>query len=527
MSLADSLLLDPYSFEVWVAVRTDGMNGCGTLNDPYGVSTETQFDSLMNSLPANARVHLGPGLFKTQGYVVGASSSWAKAGMKISGAGMDATTLQVVNAGTSNSTMFAIGHPLILGVQPNLLDYFELSNLTIDCNLTSGTGANASCGGVRVMGNHLRLQRVKVINWGTKTTSKPCFGLGIVAADPSISVPATIDPGIVECIVVQPSGSNIGPATAIHIGRKDDVATNAEGFAQGPVIRHCFVDCGWPTATGESRGLSMEWCRGGIVEGNQVHFTQYGGPHVEKASIREMVVRDNFYKNVAKGPYWKLGGLGATSLGAGTISRAGTLGTVAITNHGLALGDRVKLVTNNGSFDGVYVVVTVNGNNFTVTVPDSGPSSEPVSSAYRVFGVNNLLVEGNTMELAKGADGIVAIHLDDNLLSPATPDYVNGDVIVRGNHVHYLDSQFATGWSGYGIQMNGAKNVIIRDNILESAPANPLRNQRCGAVKYFNNQTPSGTLVEGFNPDTVQRYAELETDNDFALIMSLFNRKAR
>lgn len=216
----------------------------------------------MNSLPAYAWIHLGPGVFKTQGYIVGALSGWPKPGMRITGSGVDATTLQVANPEASDTMLFALGHPLNLGTQPNLLDYFELSDLTIDCNLANGTGANVSCGGVRVMGNHLRLHRVKVINWGTKTTAKPCLALAVVAADPSVLVPSTIDPGIVDCIVVQPSAANVGPATAIHIGRKDDAVAVVEGFAQGAFIRHCFVDCGWPTATAESRGLSMEWCRG-------------------------------------------------------------------------------------------------------------------------------------------------------------------------------------------------------------------------------------------------------------------------
>jgi hypothetical protein len=33
--LIDALLLDPYPFEVWVAYRTDGIKGTGTLNDPF------------------------------------------------------------------------------------------------------------------------------------------------------------------------------------------------------------------------------------------------------------------------------------------------------------------------------------------------------------------------------------------------------------------------------------------------------------------------------------------------------------
>jgi hypothetical protein len=35
MSLSDGFLLDPYPFEIWIAVRTNGIKWTGTLNDPY------------------------------------------------------------------------------------------------------------------------------------------------------------------------------------------------------------------------------------------------------------------------------------------------------------------------------------------------------------------------------------------------------------------------------------------------------------------------------------------------------------
>src|SRR5436309_560961 len=39
MSLQDSLFLDPVSGEVWIAYRTDGIKGSGTLSDPLDAST--------------------------------------------------------------------------------------------------------------------------------------------------------------------------------------------------------------------------------------------------------------------------------------------------------------------------------------------------------------------------------------------------------------------------------------------------------------------------------------------------------
>jgi len=51
----------------------------------------------------------------------------------------------------------------------------------------------------------------------------------------------------------------------------------------------------------------MGACHGGIVEGNQVQNTKYGGPYQEVWNTREIIVRNNTYRNVLKGPFWRLG----------------------------------------------------------------------------------------------------------------------------------------------------------------------------------------------------------------------------
>jgi hypothetical protein len=90
MSLLDSLLLDPYPMNVWIAVRTDSVKGSGTQNDPYDGSTAVRFDTLMRGFAANTAIHLGPGEFQTEGFYegIGGSNGWqAKAGMKLMGSG--------------------------------------------------------------------------------------------------------------------------------------------------------------------------------------------------------------------------------------------------------------------------------------------------------------------------------------------------------------------------------------------------------------------------------------------------------
>src|SRR2546426_10415872 len=91
MGLTDALLLDPYPFEIWIAQRSDGQKGTGTLNDPFDGSTAAKFDAIMSGLPGPTCVHLGPGTFQTNGYSDDAAGGWQiRPGLRIVGSGIGA-----------------------------------------------------------------------------------------------------------------------------------------------------------------------------------------------------------------------------------------------------------------------------------------------------------------------------------------------------------------------------------------------------------------------------------------------------
>ncbi len=539
MSLLDALLLDPYRINVWIAYRSDGVKGSGTQNDPYDGSTAARFDQIMRDYgAANTTIHVGPGTFQTEGFYegIGSSNGWqAKAGMKVIGSGVDVTTLKRANSSLANKHLFAIGHELSSGGQPNLADYFAVSDLTVDGNLAGQSSTTVAAGAVRVLGNHARVRRIKVINWGKKASGPDCFVIAALTADPASGVTGVADCGIEECIAIQPGTGTSGPVTVLHAGPKDDAGTNAEGYGTGPFIRNCFVDCGDLTnpLTYDIRGLSMAWCKAGIVEDNQVHNTKYGGPCISKSSSRDLVVRNNFYKNVVKGPFWSLATLSATALTALardlTYDAAGKTAVATLANHGLLAGDRVKIAISSGptQYVGIFVVLNVPASDKFryVMVSDPGSGSVTGPTMQKVFGIAKLVVEGNTMELATGSAGLIGIHLDDASLTPQTPDYAHGDLIIRDNKIRYLDGLIESGYTGYGLQINGAKNLLVRNNVVEAVPANPLRNIRCGSVDYFNDKTPGGVLIQGLNEDNSRKYDELETEAEDALVLALFNRR--
>jgi len=187
MSLIDALLLDPVRINIWIAKRTDGIGGSGTLNDPYDGSTATKFDTLMRDVVGiNTCVHLGPGTFDTAGYYDGITGTYwqAKSGVRIVGSGIDVTTLKLVNTAATTQRVYAIGHPL----SSSTVDFFEVSDLTVDCNLSGVSGTTSTAGAVRVMGNHSRVVRVKVKNWGNKSTGTPGFVMAMLTGDPSNNV---------------------------------------------------------------------------------------------------------------------------------------------------------------------------------------------------------------------------------------------------------------------------------------------------------------------------------------------------
>ena len=148
-----------------------------------------------------------------------------------------------------------------------------------------------------------------------------------------------------------------------------------------------------------------------------------------------------------------------------------------------------------------------------------------MTSVQKVFGLSRAIVEGNNIELAQGVSDVAAVFIDDanGASYPEGPDYVHGDIFIRNNKSRYVDGVAPTGTNDLAMQVNGAKNLALSNNIIDTANTKPMQNQRCGSVKYFNDRTPSSVLVRGWNSDTSRKYDELETEAEDALVMAMFN----
>jgi hypothetical protein len=143
------------SREIWISVRTDNQPGDGTLGSPFNGSGGG-FDAKMRDLAATNMVtdiviHLWAGTYATRGNAVW----YPRIGWKIRGAGIDVTTLELVDA---TNYVYSVISPIGLLDTANV----EVSDLTVDCNHSLNNSNVASA--VALWGSGNAIRRVKVIN---------------------------------------------------------------------------------------------------------------------------------------------------------------------------------------------------------------------------------------------------------------------------------------------------------------------------------------------------------------------------
>jgi hypothetical protein len=156
VSLLDALIEDQLSTppaivgslpkrEIWICVRWDGaaqlLFGSGTQDDPYDGSNDSKFDAVMDSLPQNALIHVGPGTFETKGGSGNGHPFFGfqpKPGWRIVGSGMFQTTLKLVNAAGIGQGIPIIGAPFTGTADVEI----HLSTTTASANALGSTFAN-------------------------------------------------------------------------------------------------------------------------------------------------------------------------------------------------------------------------------------------------------------------------------------------------------------------------------------------------------------------------------------------------
>jgi len=126
--------VDERMFRYWMKAESFTPPG----GRPIAVRRTFPFDEVMQKMPPRSRIFLGPGLFQTRGFAQDDQRGWQpKVGQKIVGSGVGVTTLQLVGAENVDQHYHVVGMP----IEPNgtstvePLNCFEISDLTIDCNI--------------------------------------------------------------------------------------------------------------------------------------------------------------------------------------------------------------------------------------------------------------------------------------------------------------------------------------------------------------------------------------------------------
>ena len=112
--------------------------------------------------------------------------------------------MRLVNVAVPNNNYAVIG-TAPTGAE---LEFFEVSDLTVDCNLDGQLIAGQefpliACQGIVASGAHLRYRRVRAVNFGSLQDPYECFVLWSAGAFPYGA--ESVDCVIEDCIVEQPA----------------------------------------------------------------------------------------------------------------------------------------------------------------------------------------------------------------------------------------------------------------------------------------------------------------------------------
>jgi len=334
----------------------------------------------------------------------------------------------------------------------------------------------------------------------------------------------------------------------------------------------------------EFRAIALTSANSAVVEDNHVHNCWIAGPYasllddsvsqpsipptlareehldpLNALNVRSLSVRGNFFKNVAVGPYWNMGGVSGPVQGTfGYDSPTGLVTAFTEAPHKLWVGARVKIESAPDSrYEGIFEVTEIW--DFPVSfasyfkyqlAPGLGTLAGGHANYRVVSGIDFLTIEDNIIEIANldetefaikeyplpassaaqtyRAFGIVVA--DNGLSAPAGP-YAHRQVFIRNNKIHYVNAITIPTVPGIGapagaaMQLSGIKQLHVTRNVIDVNVTPSQRTYRSGTVRFFHNNRPDGELRRGWKWDTNGYYDEPEAIAQDALVLSLLQKR--
>jgi hypothetical protein len=98
-------------------------------------------------------------------------------------------------------------------------------------------------------------------------------------------------------------------------------------------------------------------------------------------------------------------------------------------------------------------------------------------------------------------------------------------VVIRRNIIRHVDgaSDPSGMIPGRGIVVSGCGDLVVEENVVDLDATAPIEYKLCGSVRFFNNQTAAGVLIQGVdvtNAQNPKNAGELPTNIEDAILLS-------
>jgi len=442
----------PNANEFWISTNATvnfySSGAGGTIDSPLDGSTPANFESNMNSLPANSTIHIMAGVYQTFG---ADNNGWTiKTGQKILGSGIDVTTLRLAPGAPINNPI------MYCPVGTNV----EVSDLTCDGNCSSIN--IASYWGVQLLGTQNAARRVKVINLGANpATGGQVEVWGFSVGRGSVSTGDSAGNIIEECEFSHFYFTGGGYTSAIELGSGSGIIRNNRVFL----------------TPGNNHAFNGSYTHDVLVEGNYVEGANVAY-YVDTGGSTNLTIVHNTFKNCIGGVFF--------------VNEQRQNITIAYNNIEIVEPEDTSSYSWGISFNWYnpppYCTnVTIIGNTFTLKDPGTG-----TGNAYAIYMggyVSGLIIADNKTDasMTNGFFGCSNVSM-----------YNNTD--LSGNYIPSMNIPMLgnTPVTSFGLSLVGSAGAspALTALGLPSNPAVIITNGSSQAIALASNLTVSGNVVE-------------------------------
>src|SRR6266496_1134968 len=152
----------------------------------------------------------------------------------------------------------------------------------------------------------------------------------------------------------------------------------------------------------------------------------------------------------------------------------------------------------------------------TVTSVTNG-GGDPLYQEF--WQVGQMLVENNVMELYPLISSNAPVALGFGGLDHVAP-YVFKNLSLRGNIARTIEGGSVPGYGGYASRLNSCEKGLVDANVIDLIGTPQLLQSFSGVLQYFDNQAPSGQLIQATDKTSNRQVDELTTRIQEAALIS-------